>query len=135
MRHIAFPAKSNAMSHRKLYSHFSLFLSPLHLLLSFSSAQSSFNFSSAGCVNPSGFDSCWTTTTTAITNCWTDYCEGASGGTCSDFFGCESTSSRCTNACICVMYAEYINCALNTCWNQVAIFRNFGFIISLPAKN
>jgi len=123
--------KINPMFHQKAYLGFSIVLSILHILLSLPFAQCSFSFPSTGCVNPSGFDSCWATTSTAITNCWADNCEGAPGETCSDFFGCESTSSRCTNACICVMYAEYINCALSNCWNQVNIRFTFP---SSPSK-
>lgn len=95
------------------------FLAGFYSLSSLSTIYASFNFDSSGCVNPSGFNSCWSTATSAISVCWTKYCEGDTGETCTDFFGCQSSSSTCTNACFCVMYTSLISCALDYCWNEV----------------
>ena len=83
--------------------------------------QATFNFDSTGCVNPSAFNTCWSQATTDATTCWTNNCENAPRETCSDFFGCQSTSDRCTNACVCIEYAHFINCALENRWNQVML--------------
>jgi hypothetical protein len=83
-------------------------------------AKATFTYNSTGCASSSDFDTCWTTANNDLTTCWANHCEGSTGQTCTDFTGCISTSSMCTNACFCVLYANLINCALTNCWNQVS---------------
>ena len=97
-----------------------LFLASLHS----KHASRSFNFSSTGCVNSTGFESCWSTVTKAVTSCRLDYCPGGGVNECSDLFACPSNSSICTDQCMCSMYSSYINCALEHCWNEVGYFWN-----------
>ena len=101
----------------KKFSHF--IVGGLYSLSSLTATHASFNFDSTNCVSPSAFNTCWSKATTALTNCYAEYCSGDTGETCTDFTGCQSTSSTCTNACFCVMYTSLINCALDYCWNEV----------------
>jgi hypothetical protein len=115
--------------HHKLH-HLRLLLIPIFTGILFLAAihsnhgSQSFSFNSAGCVNATGFESCWSTVTKAVTSCRLDYCPGGGVNECSDLFTCPSNSSSCTDQCMCNMYSSYINCALEHCWNEVGNFWN-----------
>lgn len=86
------------------------------------SAQSPPLFSSVAnqCADPAGFRQCWANATATAQTCYgvVNRCPGS--GTCTDENDCRSTNRDCSLNCVCDAYAEWMNCALSSCWNMVS---------------
>lgn len=70
---------------------------------------------SKGCVDPTGFNSCYNTVTQTAERCIKNNCNS---GTCSGPDNCSSTQEFCYSACIAVAYQGWLNCAIASCWNR-----------------
>lgn len=77
---------------------------------------SGFVFNSSVCADPTGFDSCWNKADADAISIFKKYC---TTGACTDVDNCSTSDENCAAITICVAYTEWINCALNHCWNRV----------------
>jgi hypothetical protein len=77
---------------------------------------SGFAFNSSVCADSTGFDSCWNKADADAISIFKKYC---TTGACTDVDNCSTSDANCAAITICVAYTEWINCALNHCWNQV----------------
>lgn len=90
----------------------------------FTTVVSGFAFNSSTCSDPPGFDSCWNQATSDAISLFKHHCNSTSGS-CADVDECFSPDETCAKITVCTAYTEWINCALNHCWNRVSmpIFR------------
>ena len=86
------------------------------VLLLFVPVFSQSTFTSQGCVDPAGFDSCWSSATQAASSLFKKYC---TEGQCTDENNCYTPDSTCAQTTTCVAYTMWLNCALSHCWNRV----------------
>jgi hypothetical protein len=77
-----------------------------------------FAFNSTTCADPPGFDSCWNKASADAISIFKQHC---TTGSCMDVDDCFSSDETCAKIAVCVAYTEWINCALNHCWNRVSI--------------
>lgn len=106
-------------SHIELLKMFrTILLRALALQFAFRSAVSAFAFNSSVCVDPTGYDSCWNKANSDAMSIFKKYC---TNGICTDVDDCFTPDETCAKITTCIAYTEWINCALNHCWNRVSI--------------
>jgi hypothetical protein len=83
------------------------------LLFFVSVALSASNFTTTGCVDAAGTQTCITNAIDSITSA----CQSACG--CENPFSCANANYDCLAGCVCEGYKDTINCVLSSCWNKV----------------
>lgn len=82
------------------------FAAVVSLLATAVSAKDVGYYDSKQCIDPSGFEKCYESAEQSWTDCVNSNCDG-------------SNDVNCNNACRCVQALNQIDCAGQSCWNQV----------------